>query len=91
MAYHSCDQLQGGYLSAYENGKKNNSLAPIASGKHLQTDTYSTLGIIIGLAVIDTIDPETGLARWGDRYYFRFYHHTYRLSYFAALPGRYYG
>ena len=33
-------------------GKKNNSLALIASGKHLQTDTYSTIGIIIGLAII---------------------------------------
>jgi len=33
-------------------GKKNNSLALIASGKHLQTDTYSTLGIIIGLILI---------------------------------------
>ncbi|MFT3750765.1 MAG: cation diffusion facilitator family transporter [Agriterribacter sp.] len=33
-------------------GKRNNSLALIASGKHLQSDTWSTLGIIIGLAVI---------------------------------------
>ncbi len=33
-------------------GKKNNSLALISSGKHLQTDTYSTLGIIAGLALI---------------------------------------
>jgi cation diffusion facilitator family transporter len=33
-------------------GKRNNSLALIASGKHLQTDTYSTLGIIIGLILI---------------------------------------
>jgi len=33
-------------------GKQNNSLALIASGKHLQTDTYSTLGIIIGLILI---------------------------------------
>jgi cation diffusion facilitator family transporter len=33
-------------------GKKNNSLALIASGKHLQTDTYSTIGIIIGLILI---------------------------------------
>lgn len=33
-------------------GKTNNSLALIASGKHLQTDTYSTLGIIIGLILI---------------------------------------
>lgn len=33
-------------------GKKNASLALQASGKHLQVDTYSTLGIIAGLAVI---------------------------------------
>lgn len=33
-------------------GKKNNSMALEASGKHLQTDTYSTVGIIIGLVVI---------------------------------------
>src|SRR5262249_5269491 len=33
-------------------GKKNNSLALTASGKHLQSDTYSTLGIIAGLFLI---------------------------------------
>lgn len=33
-------------------GKKNNSLALVASGKHLQSDTYSTLGIIAAMAVI---------------------------------------
>lgn len=33
-------------------GKKNNSLALVASGKHLQTDTYSTAGIIAGLVLI---------------------------------------
>jgi cation diffusion facilitator family transporter len=33
-------------------GKKNNSLALVASGKHLQSDTYSTIGIVIGLALI---------------------------------------
>lgn len=33
-------------------GKKNNSLALIASGRHLQSDTYSTLGLIAGLALI---------------------------------------
>ncbi len=33
-------------------GKKNNSLALIASGKHLQSDTYSTIGIVVGLVVI---------------------------------------
>ena len=33
-------------------GKKNNSLALVASGKHLQSDTWSTLGIIIGLILI---------------------------------------
>ncbi|MEJ7671404.1 MAG: cation diffusion facilitator family transporter [Chitinophagaceae bacterium] len=33
-------------------GTKNNSLALIASGKHLRTDTWSTLGIIIGLLLL---------------------------------------
>ncbi len=33
-------------------GKKNNSLALMASGKHLQTDTWSTFGIIAGLILL---------------------------------------
>jgi cation diffusion facilitator family transporter len=33
-------------------GKKNNSLALIASGKHLQSDTWSTIGIIAGLVLM---------------------------------------
>lgn len=33
-------------------GRKNNSPALIASGKHLLTDTYTTIGIIIGLILI---------------------------------------
>ncbi len=33
-------------------GKKNSSLALQASGKHLQVDTYSTIGIIAGLAIM---------------------------------------
>lgn len=33
-------------------GFKNNSLALIASGKHLRTDTLSTVGIVAGLVVI---------------------------------------
>ncbi len=33
-------------------GKKNNSLALVSTGKHLQTDTWSTLGIIAGLILI---------------------------------------
>ena len=37
---------------ALRQGKKNNSLALIASGKHLQTDTYSTAAIIAGLILI---------------------------------------
>jgi cation diffusion facilitator family transporter len=40
-----------GYL-AVKTGKKNNSLALLASGKHLQSDTYSTIGIIAGLFLI---------------------------------------
>ena len=33
-------------------GKRNNSLALIASGKHLIADTYTTIGIIIGLVLL---------------------------------------
>lgn len=33
-------------------GRRNNSLALIASGKHLRTDTWSTLGIIVGLILL---------------------------------------
>lgn len=33
-------------------GKKNTSLALQASGKHLQVDTYSTIGIIAGLVIM---------------------------------------
>lgn len=33
-------------------GRKNNSIALVASGKHLRTDTWSTLAIIGGLALI---------------------------------------
>ena len=40
-----------GYISL-QRGKKNNSLALMASGKHLQTDTYSTGAIIVGLLLI---------------------------------------
>jgi cation diffusion facilitator family transporter len=35
-----------------KSGKKNNTLVLISSGKHLQTDTYSTLGIIAGLILL---------------------------------------
>lgn len=33
-------------------GKENQSLVLISSGKHLQTDTYSTIGIILGLILL---------------------------------------
>lgn len=37
-------------------GKRNNSLQLVSSGHHLQTDTYSTLGILVGLALIRLTD-----------------------------------
>jgi cation diffusion facilitator family transporter len=40
-----------GAVSLYK-GRKNGSMALEASGKHLQSDTYSTLGIILGLVII---------------------------------------
>ena len=42
--------LLGSY--SLRQGKRNNTLALIASGKHLQTDTYSTLAIMGGLFLI---------------------------------------
>lgn len=33
-------------------GRKSNSLALVASGKHLQSDTITTLGVLVGLALI---------------------------------------
>lgn len=33
-------------------GKKNNSLALVASGRHLRSDTYTTVGIIAGLLLL---------------------------------------
>lgn len=43
-------------LVCVKTGTKNNSLALVASGKHLQSDTYSTLGILLGLILIYFID-----------------------------------
>lgn len=40
-----------GYM-AIRQGRKTNSLALTASGKHLQSDTYTTLGIIVGLIIL---------------------------------------
>lgn len=37
-------------------GRKNNSLALQASGKHLQSDTYTTIGILVGLGLIYITD-----------------------------------
>jgi cation diffusion facilitator family transporter len=37
---------------AVKKGKKNNSIALIASGKHLISDTLTTVGIIIGLVIM---------------------------------------
>jgi cation diffusion facilitator family transporter len=33
-------------------GKRNNSLALQASGRHLQSDTYTTIGVVIGLLIV---------------------------------------
>jgi cation diffusion facilitator family transporter len=39
-------------LLAVRQGKRNGSLALVASGRHLQSDTYSTLGIVVALLLI---------------------------------------
>lgn len=40
-----------GYI-CIQTGKKNRSMALMASGKHLQTDTLTTVGIIMGLVLV---------------------------------------
>lgn len=33
-------------------GKKHNSIALVSGGKHLQSDTYSTIGLVVGLVIL---------------------------------------
>lgn len=40
-----------GFL-AVKKGKKNNSIALTSSGKHLISDTYTTIGVVVGLIII---------------------------------------
>lgn len=40
-----------GYISI-KTGRKYNSIALVAGGKHLQSDTYSTIGLVIGLILL---------------------------------------
>ena len=43
------------YIAGYfciKTGRKNNSLALISSGKHLQSDTWTTMGIVAGLLLL---------------------------------------
>ncbi|MDR1876549.1 MAG: cation diffusion facilitator family transporter [Flavobacteriaceae bacterium] len=39
-------------ILAIKKGKKNKSLALISGGEHLKSDTYSTIGLILGLIII---------------------------------------
>lgn len=53
-------------LIAVQKGTKNKSIALTASGRHLQSDAYSTLGILIGLGLLyitgwDWLDSFTAL------------------------------
>lgn len=42
--------IMGAY--SIRTGRKHNSIALIAGGKHLQSDTYSTIGLVIGLILL---------------------------------------
>ncbi len=37
---------------AIKKGKQNNALTLVATGKHMQSDTYGTMGIVVGLVVL---------------------------------------
>lgn len=45
-----CNFFMGSFL--VKKGKQNNSILMIADGKHLITDTISSIGVVIGLAII---------------------------------------
>lgn len=45
-----CNYILGHF--SIKTGKEHNSVALVAGGKHLQSDTYSTIGLIIGLVII---------------------------------------
>lgn len=51
IAFTALANLGVGYYSV-KKGKQNNTLTLVATGKHMQTDTYATLGIIVGLVLI---------------------------------------
>lgn len=51
IAFSAIINFTVGHIAIRE-GEKNNSLALIASGRHLKSDTYSTIGIIVGLILI---------------------------------------
>lgn len=46
----AANYIMGWY--SIKTGKKYNSMALIASGKHLQSDTYSTIGLVVGLILL---------------------------------------
>jgi len=51
---------------AVRKGRKNRSLALIASGKHLQSDSYSSVGIIVGLVVLFVLTSMGYSVMWID-------------------------
>jgi divalent metal cation (Fe/Co/Zn/Cd) transporter len=72
-----------------QKGKSNKSAQLLAGGQHLQTDTYSTAGIIVGLVLI----WYTKLA-WLDgvvSLLFAVFYFIYGLSYPAGIRRRYHG
>ena len=49
---------------AEEQGKKTHSLALVASGQHLKSDAYSTLGLIFGLILIMILQYQSAESYW---------------------------
>ncbi|MCL2143831.1 MAG: cation diffusion facilitator family transporter, partial [Methanomassiliicoccaceae archaeon] len=52
--------------AAIRKGKRNRSQALIASGKHLQSDSYSSVGIILGLVALYTLTAMGYAVMWID-------------------------
>ena len=51
VAFTALINFSVGYY-AVKKGKQNNTLALVATGRHMQSDTYATVGIIVGLVLM---------------------------------------
>ena len=77
-----------GFLG-FRYGKRNQSLALVASGRHLISDSYSTFGIVAG--PFTHLIHQIGLDRWCDRCFLWRYYYLYGVQDCTQIDSRHYG